>query len=655
MLGIATRISGLQALRNRLVSSGDPVLIDAGQLIDHHPEWANFGATGPGWGDLCPTHIDHVIFGQPGVSGYAAIWKKIFNIFGGDGSDSNPGLKPVLDQIRELLAQLDTIAAAEDLDALKGMTSAVDTINQIAAKLTAIITAIKGDGTLGNLGIVPDIANMIGGSNKPSIVKPRPDGSVGFPANYWTLREFLSWRRTGRFAQKLWDMANASGRDELRAYALGWVSGWALSTGGASAVASIIGAPYRNQWWRARFVANYVDLWSYGYATAGPEPKPYTSWPNLCNADLHKRITIPGTSFDPDALMSSLLNEQPLGTGLPQFFTDYFVETYNAVYGDLDPRRPKLDAAIMQDGYALMWLVLWFQTSPESLGCNDIAPIAPSSCGTPPSWTTPASGGSGGSGGSVSTPPAPSIDPKIKPENVICAIILAILGVVALCTGGGIIAGGAAIGGAIALAASAGTIDWDKFRCDLAWYRLYLYNGMRALHDVLSLGALVHPYKSELSVDETAIQLLAGLDPIYIGTGDNIVMSKPGVKENFPTIPWSGSGFSWYNPPTDPVENPGTTPTLASAYPSGFIDDPANPFGSSSVFDPAPFPFATSTPSSTQPLGYINAADAVIGWLRGGDIPIPERNADGDRGLGFHDWQFVDDQWTNPVNIVAED
>jgi len=650
MLGIATRLAGLQSLRNRLMASADPNLVAYANLIDVHPQWANFGALGPAWGDLCPTHIDMVVFGSPGVSGYTALWKKIFSVFGGDGSDANPGLKPVLDQIRSLLDQLDAIAAAEDLDALKGMAGSIDTINQIAVKLTAIVTAIKGDGTLTNLGIVPEIAQLIGGSNKPSIVKNRPDGSVGFPANFWTLREFLSWRRTGRFAKKLWDTANASGRDELRAYALGWISGWALATGGSSAVGSIIGAPYRNQWWRARFVANYVDLWSHGYATTGPAPKPYTPWPNLCAAELNKKIQIPGASFDPDGLLSSLLKEQALAAQLPSFFVDYFLSAYDSVYQNLDPRRPKLDAGTLQDGYAMTWLVLWFQTSPQSLGCQDTAPMPSAACGTPPSWTTPASGGSGGSGGAVSTPPAPSIDPKIKPENVICAIILSILGLAGLLTGN-LAAGGAAIAGAVALAESAGTIDWDKFRCDLGWYRLYLFNGLRALHDVLSLGGLVHPYKAELAIDETSIQLLSGLDPTVIRTGDNIVMSKPN-RERFPAVPWSGSGFSWFDEPTDPIEQPGERATLASAYPSGFIDDTANPFGSASVFDPTPFPYATQSGSSV-PEGYINAVDAVIGWLTsGGDIP--DRNADGDRGLGFHDWQFVDDQWTNPVNIVAE-
>ena len=222
MLGIATRLSGLQTLRNRLAVSADPTLNSYAQLIDDHPSWANFGAMGPAWGELTPTRQEEVIFGSPGVPGYAALWKRIFNVFGGDGTDANPGLKPILDEIRTLLDQLDTIAADEDLDALMGMESAIGQIGDIAQRLTAVVTAIRGDGTLANTGIVLEIANLISSTNMPGIIRDRPDGTgKGFPAQFWTLREFLSWRRTGRFASKLWTAAETSGRDELRAYALG--------------------------------------------------------------------------------------------------------------------------------------------------------------------------------------------------------------------------------------------------------------------------------------------------------------------------------------------------------------------------------------------------------------------------------------------------
>lgn len=650
MLGITTRLSGLRALRNRLAASATPELAAFANLIDDHPQWAHFGALGPAWGELAPTRQDMTVFGTPGVPGYAALWKRILSLFGGDGTDANPGLKPILDEIRTLLDQLDAIAAAEDLDALRGMEPAIAQIGTIAERMTAVVTAIRGDGSLTNTGIVVEIANLISTTNTPGIIRQRPDGTGrGFPAQFWTLREFLSWRRTGRFARRLWDAAQASGRSELVAYALGWISGWALATGGSSAIASIIGAPYRNEWWRARFVGNHVDLWAWGHATVGPATKPYAAWPNLCEAELQKTIEVPGAALDPDALMQSLGAEQPLATALPDFFVDYFIGAYDDVYGDLGPRRPKLDPATLQDGYAMTWLVLWFQSSAQSIGCHAAAPSAPAACSDPPAWTTPTAAG-GPEGGGITTPPAPDIDPKIKPENVVCAIILAILGVASILTGG-IVTGGAAIAGAIALAVDAGTIDWAKFRCDLAWYRLYLYNALRALHEVLMLGALVHPYKSQLDTPQTVIDLLDGLLVKEIRTGDNIVMSKPGG-ERYPAEPWDGSLFSWFDAPMRTVEAPATRATYAAAYPSGFIDDPANPFGPASMFDPTDFPFSASTVEQP-PAGFRNAADAVADWLVAqGDIP--DRNADGDRGLDYACWEFVDGNWSNPVNIRQE-
>lgn len=647
MIGIAAKFAALDILRSRLSGSGDPKLASLGALLTTHREFGYFGALGPACGDFSPVRIKSDVIGAPGANPYVLIWKVIFGVFGGDGTPGNPGLKPVLDTIRKLLDRLDQIAAAEDLAALQGLQGEIDTLNQIAADLNAIITTIKGDGTLGNLGIVPQFATLIGDTSKPAIVKPRVDGKIGFPSRFWTLRDFLSWRRTGRFAKQLWDSAQASGNDALRAYALGWMSTWSLSACGSSAVASIVGAPYRNQWWRSRFVGNYTDVWAWGHGQAGPDSAPYSSWPNLCDQELHRRIQLPGVSLDARDVMEKLRLGNALATALPPDFVSYWTSAYDAVYGDLGEHRPQVTADSLQDGYALAWLVLWFQTSPESIGCHHTMPAAPTDCGGAPSWTNPAVPGDSGSGVG---PPPPSVDPKVKPLNVVCAILLAIVGIVAFCFGG-FLAGGAAIAGAIALAASAGTIDWDKFRCDLAWYRLYMYNGLRALHDLLSLGALAHPYKFELSQETSSVNLLADV-PTEFKTGDHILKSRPG-KERFPAVPWSGSGFSWFNDVTDPLEAEATMAARASAYPSGFLDDAANPLGSRSPFDqPVPFPFEPD--GSNNPIGFINSTDAVLGWLSSAGPNLPDLNLDGDRGLGFRTWHFIDDEWTNPVKIEPE-
>lgn len=648
MIGMVTRLAALDLLHVRLQASGDARLRGFGQLIDTHPEFARTGALGTALGDFAPVRLPTGgPLGSAIPNPYVELWKLVFNVFGGDGTPANPGLKPVLDTIRNLLDRLDAVAADEDLDALQAMSGEVDTLNQIAIDLNAILVTIKGDGTLFNLGIVPRVVELIGAAAQPAIVRPRPGGGVGFPPRFWTLRDFLAKRRTGKFARALWDSAQASGDDRFKAYALGWLSSWSLCAGGASAVASIVGAPYRNQWWRSRFVGNYIDLWAHGYARVGPRPKPYSDWPNLCEQELHRRIELPGTGFDATAMMDNLRQGNPLGAALPPEFVTWWLDTYETVYGDLGPQRPQVDADKLQDAYAMAWLVLWFQTSKDTLGCNAIMPAAPTDCGSAPPWTDPTVPGDAGSG--VGGPPPPDIDKKIKPENVVCAALLAILGIVAFCTGAWI-AGGAAIGGAIALAASAGTIDWDKFRCSLAWYRVYMYNGLRALHDVMSLGGLLHPYTPELSVDETAVDLLDAV-PTRIRTGDRIVLTRL-IRERYPAIPWDGLGYTWFEDTTGPLEAPATFAAIAEAYPSGFLDDPANPLGSRSTFDPSPWPFATQGAGNEKPAGFINTVDAVLDWLQSpAPSDLPDHDLDGDRGLGHRAFHFVNDDWTNPVDI----
>lgn len=715
MIGIATKFAALDTLKVRLSASADPKLVALSQLIDAHPGYAYFGALGTSYGDFLPVKAPPASASvSPGPNAYVQIWKLVFNVFGGDGSSANPGLKPVLDAIRDLLGRLDKIAANEDLDALKAMenqvntshlstgfskgdtvtslvltssagisigatvsgtgvppgvtvtivntkthtvvvtsftataasagkytftSNAASTLKQIATDLGTIIATITdtSDGS-----VVSAVADLITDASRPAITRPH-DGTFGFPPRFWTLREFLSWRRTGQFAHMLWEKAAASGKDEFRAYALGWLSSWSLSACGGSAVASIIGAPYRNQWWRARFVSNYIDLWSYGYAEMGLEPAPYDGWPNLCNQELQKRIEIPGAAFDPDDLMNSLREGSGLSTALPGDFTRFWNDCYDAVYGDMGTDRPQVDAVSLQDAYAMAWLVLWFQTSAESLGCSAVMPTAPANCGTAPSWATnPPTPGDAGSGGDVL--PLPHIDPKLDPASVICAILLAMLGVVEACTGG-FVAGAGPIAGTILVAQTA-NIDWDKFRCDLAWYHLYLYNALRALHDVLSLAGLVHPYTIELSQDPTTSTLLN----LSFPTGDNIVKSKQ--QERYPIAPWSGINGSWISYPPEAIEQPATVPALSSAYASGFIDDPANPLGSQSPFQSSSWPFQADI--SGRPLGFMNATDALLAWLPSPNKKLPDWNLDGDRGLGFRTWQFVDDTWTNPVDIEVE-
>jgi len=50
----------------------------------------------------------------------------------------------------------------------------------------------------------------------------------------------------------------------------------------------------------------------------------------------------------------------------------------------------------------------------------------------------------------------------------------------------------------------------------------------------------------------------------------------------------------------------------------------------------------------------MNSTDALLAWLATASGQLPDWNLDGDRGLGFHTWSFLGNEWTNPVNIEEE-
>ncbi len=650
MTGIATKFTALSVLEKSLLNSGDNELIALGNLISTHSAYAHYGSLGDSIGDFSPIRVDSATnIGSPGANPYVGIWKLIFDVFGGDGTPENPGLKPLLDRIRGLLTQLDLVTSAEDLSALQAMEGEVETINQISSDLTAVITRIKGDGTLANLGMVPLFQQFISDINRPAIIKERADGKVGFPEQFWTLREFLSWRRSGDFTKELWDKAFDSGSDELKAYALGWISTWSLNAGGGSAIASIVGAPYRNQWWRTRFVSNYIDLWAQGFYETGSSmngdiPTPgYDTWPNLCEKELQEKIELPGVSFTPEDVMEKLRLAEALPANLPNQFIEYWISAYENVYGDFGGLKPKVTPDSLQDGYAMAWLVIWFQTSKDSLGCHAIMPANFDFCNEAPAWTDPANQPDGGGAGGL---PTPTINPTIDEGAVGCAIFLLILGVV-LILGGGYVAGGIAIGAAIDQAVNAGTIDWNALKCDLGWYKVYLFNALRALHDLLSLGAFVHPYTHELSTDITILELLRGFNT-ELRTGTNILKTKDSNKVGYPLLPWSGDDF-WFKAPGVGSEKIETVAAIGIAYPSGYINDPANPLGVQSTFAEINWPF--NAEDGGRPLGFKNSIDSLLDWFKSDDQKIPNLNLDGDRGLGYGEWVFENGEWTDPVNI----
>lgn len=636
MESIPTLFKVVDLLRARLAAPGaDPSGVLA--VIEAHPQFAYFGSLGPSIADYLPPEAGAE--GGLGVGNqYVKLWTLIYSLVGDDMRVAH-GLFSVLRAMNDFLDKVVPIADAEDLDALKAMESEIDVINQTAADLKTIVEVIPD--------IVPLIGSGIGAGMQPRVNVPV--GGAVPPAQTWEPRNFLHWSSTGEFANALVAAADASGDDRCRAFAYGWLASYSAKAGGSAFINSIVGGPYRLHWWRHRWVGNSVAAWVYGFyesgaTMAGDVPTPgYQTWPNLCDAKLHEKLEF--SPIDPQAVMQAIWKAQPLPDVLPPEIGECLLDAFRDVYGDPGPDS-HFKAEALNGAYLLTWLQLWFQTSGEGIGCNPLPPLAPpAGCGGTPSWVDPNVPGDTGGG---STPPSPSIESDPDVGKIVSGILLALLGVAAIAATA-VIPGAAAIAAGIDLIIDGATaIDWAKLRCDLYWYRLYLYNGLAALHNIMTLGGFAYPYAAELAVDSTTVQLL-GI-PFTFDSGKAITKSKPSDK--YPASMWSGLISTWTQIPSG-FEAPGTTAYLSQEYPSFFIDDAAaNPLGNGLVGAGSTWPVELG--GSGQPVQFGNAVDNALDLFANLGADLPSWNLDGDRGLAYFTWRFRVGIYTDPVDIEPE-
>ena len=88
---------------------------------------------------------------------------------------------------------------------------------------------------------------------------------------------------------------------------------------------------------------------------AGPD---YDTWPNLCDANLQKRIEI--GALGPEDLLKKLKTSQPLPEHiLPDDFGQFWIDAFADAYGPLTPNGP-VSLVSLNHAYLMTWLVLWF-------------------------------------------------------------------------------------------------------------------------------------------------------------------------------------------------------------------------------------------------------------------------------------------------------
>jgi hypothetical protein len=227
--------------------------------------------------------------------------------------------------------------------------------------------------------------------------------------------------------------------------------------------------------------------------------------------------------------------------------------------------------------------------------------------------------------------------------KVVSGVILALLGLAALFLGGGGIgAAGLAVGIKLVVD-GVKQIDWDELRCDIYWIKIYLHNGLTALHNLTVLGGVQHPYPRDLEVDELVLKFGGSELPYDSGAATCKSKGIEGLRQ-----PWSGTISTWTSYPSEPLEEPFTDVwALPGLWPSAIVDDAgANPPSHDIRNSPAPWPGGID--GSLGP-----AVQNAVVLIDQPSDDLPNWNLDGDRGRGWLTWKLTA-PYTSPVNPVPE-
>lgn len=634
MAGLATRLLCARRVAAELMASNSP----AAAIIKNHESFYYLGALGPAIGDFVPSEKPQG-FGSLARTPYLTLWIRILEIAVGNDAKGLPGVVPTLRGFQDVLSAVQNAVDHKSVGELKDIKDSgdLDKIDGLSTDLGTILTYFS------DLSRLVELGQLMGMASRPVIDDP----NNLIPEALWTGRDWLSWKGTGEFASALMDAAT---NDSHRAYALGWQVSYATLLSTSSYVTSAVGSVYRTHWWRHRWVSNFIDAWVWGFYDADGRPRgapvagPFAPWRSLCNGKLHSWIDMTNGGWDYEAVARAMAAEQTLPEMLPADFAGFWMDAFTQAYGTVTPQL--FSEARLQQAYAALGTVLWFQTSGSVIGCNPIPGGPPDSCGAsaaPPEWVDPTV--TNPATGAPFQPPVPEAESDPDIAKIISGIILALLGIAAIIFGGYLVGAAALAGGIALIVDGAMQPDWDKLNCDLYWLSVYLHNGLETLHRLTVFGGVQHPYSRDLDVDQLMLAFNGSQLPFTSGPA---VIRSRGIDSL--RQPWGGVVSTWGSYPTDPTETPvfRVLPFGAGLWPNLAFDDiGVNPQVADLRLAPDPWPVG-STKGSFGP-GVQNALRVInqpVGTL-------PNWNLDGDRGLGWLTWTLKA-PYSVPVDAIPE-
>ena len=603
------------------------------------------GALGPALGDFVPFE-SATGFGEADQTPYYAAWKFVLTLAFGDPSQTPPlpGIVPTLATLQQTLSKLITLVQNRDFTGIMALRSsnALADVNGAFGDLTAIYQFFSSPS---NLLVLSNLAGQGPIINDPNVLAP---------PNVFTGRDYLHWKQTGAFTNQLMADATASGDARFIAYAHGWQTALASLVSGSAFLGSIVGSVYRTWWWRTRYIANFVDAWTWGFYLRddGVGETDYDDWPSLCDAGLQNWIAI-AEPLDASTVAPTIvagLDAAIPKNGLPDDFVTYWLNAWSATYGPVDPTATDPTEALftsdrLQVGYLMTWLVLWFQTSGAVIGCNPNPGSPPAACGAnpqAPKWVNPTIINPVTQQPFV--PPTPTISQEPNDGEIVCGVILALLGLFGFAFGAGAVGAAEIIAGIDTVVNGEEQLNWDSLECQLYWLSEYLFNGLTALHQITVIGSFQQPYASDLASATQTISF-AGESIAFVTGATQNCQSAPVTG---PLQPWNGAP-DWFAYPPSPlaIETPTAEFWTSVWWPSAIVDDTGvNPVQASILTPPASYDVGVSE-------SFGPAVQNALTLIADPEAAIPNWNLDNDRGQGWLTWE-LSATYVLPVNAVPE-
>jgi hypothetical protein len=246
-------------------------LMELGQAMREHPNFASLGAIGPDLFFFLPDFRD-----ENGVA-VSSVLIRVLEFL----ERLYDAVDPYISKWEHYLGPISE-DTAEEMSRLTGGLS--ETVGDIAGELAGIlITALEDF--------------FVQERDWWSFFSLGLNRGYDDQAAFWS--DMLHYRQTGAFGKMLWRNADATGDDGARAYALGYLTHLATDVTGHALVNTVAGGPFRLHWQRHHLVENHMDAdWYLGDPLA---PRVGNGYPQITESALYFDIAFAEGTDDPVA------------------------------------------------------------------------------------------------------------------------------------------------------------------------------------------------------------------------------------------------------------------------------------------------------------------------------------------------------------------